>query len=111
MKKRKLGGKIEVSEIGYGCFGLSGVYGAANDAESIAVIHKAVELGVTMLDTADAYGPFHNEELLGKALPGIRDKVIVVAPPNDVITAASFTGFTTIFMVAEIRPLPASFTV
>lgn len=77
MKNRTLGGAITVAEIGYGCFGLSGVYGAANDAESIAVIHKAVEQGVTMLDTADAYGPFHNEELVGKALPGIRDKVIV----------------------------------
>lgn len=77
MKNRTLGGAITVAEVGYGCFGLSGVYGAANDVESIAVIHKAVESGVTMLDTADAYGPFHNEELVGKALSGIRDKVIV----------------------------------
>jgi aryl-alcohol dehydrogenase-like predicted oxidoreductase len=81
MRKRTLGknpgGTITVSEIGYGCFGLSGVYGAANDAESIKIIHRAVELGVTFLDTADAYGPFHNEELVGKALPGIRDKVIL----------------------------------
>jgi aryl-alcohol dehydrogenase-like predicted oxidoreductase len=77
MKQRTLGGRLAVSEIGYGCFGLSGVYGAADDQKSIAVIHKAVELGVTMLDTADSYGPFHNEELVGKALKGIRDKVIV----------------------------------
>ena len=77
MKQRTLGGKITVAEIGYGCFGLSGVYGAADDAESIAIIRKAVELGVTMIDTADAYGPFHNEELVGKALKGIRDKVIL----------------------------------
>jgi len=77
MKQRTLGGRITVAEIGYGCFGLSGVYGAADDNESIAIIRKAVELGVTMLDTADAYGPFHNEELVGKALQGIRDKVVL----------------------------------
>ncbi len=77
MKQRTLGGRLAVAEIGYGCFGLSGVYGAADDAQSIAVIRKAVELGVTMLDTADAYGPFHNETLVGRALQGIRDKVIV----------------------------------
>ncbi len=77
MKNRTLGGKLAVSEIGYGCFGLSGVYGAANDAESIALVRKAVELGVTMIDTSDSYGPFHNEELLSKALSGIRDKVIL----------------------------------
>jgi aryl-alcohol dehydrogenase-like predicted oxidoreductase len=77
MKQRTLGGKITVAEIGYGCFGLSGVYGAADDNESIAIIRKAVELGVTMIDTADSYGPFHNEELVGKALKGIRDKVLL----------------------------------
>jgi len=77
MKQRTLGGRLAVSELGYGCFGLSGVYGAADDEQSIRVIRKAVELGVTMLDTADAYGPFHNETLLGQALRGIRDKVIV----------------------------------
>jgi len=81
MKQRTLGknpgGTIKVSEIGYGCFGLSGVYGAAKDAESIAIIRKAVDLGVTMLDSADSYGPHHNEELVGKALVGIRDKVIL----------------------------------
>ncbi|MCL4801811.1 MAG: aldo/keto reductase [Burkholderiales bacterium] len=77
MKQRTLGGRLAVAEIGYGCFGLSGVYGAADDAQSIAVIRKAIELGVTMLDTADAYGPFHNEELVGRALKGIRDKVVL----------------------------------
>ncbi len=81
MKQRTLGknpgATITVSEIGYGCFGLSGVYGAAKDAESIAIIRKAVDLGVTMLDSADSYGPHHNEELVGKALAGIRDKVIL----------------------------------
>jgi aryl-alcohol dehydrogenase-like predicted oxidoreductase len=58
--------------------GLSGTYGAAKDEESIAILRKAVELGINMLDTADAYGPFHNEEVVGKALKGIpRNKVIV----------------------------------
>ena len=77
MKQRTLGGKLSVTEIGYGCMGLSGTYGAANDEQSIALLRKVVELGVNMLDTADAYGPFHNEEVVGKALKGMRDKVIL----------------------------------
>jgi len=77
MKRRTLGGRLAVSEIGYGCMGLSGTYGAASDEQSIAVLRKAVALGIDMLDTADAYGPFHNEEVVGKALKGMRDKAIV----------------------------------
>jgi len=77
MKQRTLGGKLKVSAIGYGCMGLSGTYGTANDEQSIALLRKVVDLGINMLDTADAYGPFHNEEVVGKALKGIRDKVIL----------------------------------
>ena len=77
MKQRTLGGKLKVSAIGYGCMGLSGTYGTANDEQSIALLRKVVDLGINMLDTADAYGPFHNEEVVGRALKGIRDKVIL----------------------------------
>ena len=68
---------IDCSAIGLGCMSFSGVYGAADDAASIALIHAALDLGVTMLDSSDAYGKGHNEELLGKALKGRRAGAIV----------------------------------
>jgi aryl-alcohol dehydrogenase-like predicted oxidoreductase len=76
MHTRKLGA-LEVSALGLGCMGMSDFYGARDDAESLATIHRALELGVTLLDTADAYGPHTNEELLGRAIAGKRDRVIV----------------------------------
>ncbi len=78
MKTRTLGRTLVVGEIGYGSMGLSGVYGAADEAAGIAVIRRAVEAGVTLIDTADAYGPFTNEVLVGKALKGIRDRVVLI---------------------------------
>ncbi|MEK4668993.1 aldo/keto reductase [Paenibacillus alvei] len=79
MKVRRLGNsELEVSSIGLGLMGMSpGIYGQTNDEESIRTIHTAMELGVTLLDTADVYGNGHNESLLGKALQGKRDKAIV----------------------------------
>jgi aryl-alcohol dehydrogenase-like predicted oxidoreductase len=69
---------LQVSAIGYGCMGLAGVYGAAGDrGDAIAVIHAAVERGVTMFDTAEAYGPFTNEELVGEALAPFRERVVI----------------------------------
>jgi len=79
MKQRVLGNSdIVVSSIGLGIMGMSpGMYGETNDEESIKTIHHALEIGVTLLDTADVYGNGHNEELLGKALKGRRDQAII----------------------------------
>ena len=77
MQTRKLGGELIVSALGLGCMGMSGVYGAADEAESIETIHQAIDLGCTFLDTADAYGAGHNETLIGQAIKGRRDRVII----------------------------------
>jgi aryl-alcohol dehydrogenase-like predicted oxidoreductase len=76
MKHRKLG-SLDVGAIGLGCMGMSEFYGKGDDTESIAVIHRALELGVTLLDTADMYGPHTNEVLVGKAIKGKRDRVVL----------------------------------
>jgi aryl-alcohol dehydrogenase-like predicted oxidoreductase len=79
MQKRKLGnGNLEVSALGLGCMGLSYGYGPATDKhEAISLIRTAVERGVTFFDSAEAYGPFKNEELLGEALAPVRDQVVI----------------------------------
>ena len=79
MQKRKLGrGALEVSAIGLGCMGMSFGYGPAGDKqEMISVIRSAVDLGVTFFDTAEVYGPFTNEELVGEALSPVRDQVVI----------------------------------
>lgn len=78
METRKLGHQgLEVSEIGLGCMGMSEFYGTGDEDESIATIHRAIELGVTFIDTADMYGPFTNEKLVGKAIADRRDQVVL----------------------------------
>jgi len=78
METRKLGRRgLAVSALGLGCMGMSDFYGPTDDEESVATIHRAIDLGVTFLDTADMYGPFKNEELLGRALRGRREKVVI----------------------------------
>ncbi len=81
MEQRRLGSSgLQVGAIGLGCMGMSGVYGSADerdDATSIAVIHRAIDLGCTLIDTADIYGPWANERLVGQALADRRDEVVL----------------------------------
>src|SRR3954451_5092303 len=77
MQTRRLGQGLEVSAMGLGCMGMSEFYGTADEGEAIATIHRALELGITFLDTADMYGPFTNERLVGRAIAGRRDEVVL----------------------------------
>lgn len=77
METRKLGQGLEVSAEGLGCMGMSDAYGTANEAEAISTIHRALDLGITLLDTADIYGPFTNERLVGRAIQGRRAEVVL----------------------------------
>jgi aryl-alcohol dehydrogenase-like predicted oxidoreductase len=78
MEQRALGSQgLSVSVLGLGCMGMSEFYGMADQAEALATIHRAFDLGITLLDTADMYGPFKNEELVGRALKGHRDQVVL----------------------------------
>ena len=77
MRKRTLGQGLTVSAMGLGCMGMSEFYAGRDEAESIATLHRALDLGIDLLDTADMYGPFTNEELVGRAIRGRRDRVVL----------------------------------
>lgn len=92
MKRRRIGA-LEVSAIGFGCMGLSDFYGEASESEAIATIHYALDNGINFLDTADMYGPFTNEKLVGKAIKGRRDKLILATKFGNVRDAqGNFLG-------------------
>lgn len=94
MQTRYLGSdRLAVSAIGLGCMGMSEFYGTTDEAESTAVIHRAIDAGVTFLDTADMYGPFTNERLVGRALEGHRDQVVLATKfGNERREDGSFVG-------------------
>ncbi len=77
MKQTELGDGLMVSAIGLGAMGMSAYYGPTDEAEAIATLHRAVDLGVTLIDTAEAYGPFENEKLIGRALGHRRDEIVI----------------------------------
>src|SRR5262245_11614074 len=83
---------LSVSALGLGCLGMSQSYGKPDDAESIATIHRALVMGITFFDTAEAYGPFKNEELLGRALQGRRTRVVIATKFGWRIENGKITG-------------------
>jgi aryl-alcohol dehydrogenase-like predicted oxidoreductase len=100
MNTRKLG-SLEVSELGLGCMGMSAFYGSADEAEAIATIQRALELGINFLDTAQLYGPLTNEQLVGRAIKGHRDEYVIAtkfarrmdkATPGDMSTVGALDG-------------------
>jgi aryl-alcohol dehydrogenase-like predicted oxidoreductase len=100
MKRRKLG-SLEVSALGLGCMGMSAFYGSADHGEAIAAIHRALELGIDFLDTAQLYGPMTNEELVGRAIKGHRDDYVIAtkfarrmdaAKPGDMSSVGPLDG-------------------
>jgi aryl-alcohol dehydrogenase-like predicted oxidoreductase len=93
MKKRKLGQGLQVSALGLGCMGMSDFYGGRDEAEALATIHRARDLGIDLFDTADMYGGGRNEELLGRALRGHRDGVMIATKFGNVRNAdGTFKG-------------------
>ena len=100
MNTRKLG-SLEVSALGLGCMGMSAFYGSTDEPEAVATIHRALELGINFLDTAQLYGPLTNEELVGRAIKGRRDEYVIAtkfarrtdnATPGDMSTIGPLDG-------------------
>ncbi len=92
MNTRNLGDGLAVSELGLGCMGMTFLYGKATDEDAIAVIHRSLDLGMTFLDTAEVYGPYANEELVGKALKGRRAQAVVATKFGFKIEGGAIAG-------------------
>src|SRR3954471_3559629 len=93
MKTRFLGHtSLEVSAEGLGCMGMSEFYGPGDDSESVATIHRALELGVTMLDTSDVYGPYRNEQLVGREIADRREQAVLATKFGIVRDPSNPTG-------------------
>jgi aryl-alcohol dehydrogenase-like predicted oxidoreductase len=112
MQTRTLGQGLEVSAMGLGCMGMSEFYGRADEDEAIRTIHRALELGVTFLDTADMYGPFTNEKLVGRAIAGRRDDVVLAtkfgnvrAPNGDFLRVDGSPGYVAAACDASLQRL------
>ena len=105
MKTRKLGDGLEVSALGLGCMGMSWAYGPAPDkAETFKVLARAVELGVTLFDTAEVYGPYVNEELVGEGLKPFRDKIVIATKFGFKILPPEQAGGTARMVGVDSRP-------
>ena len=92
MDTRNLGDGLAVSELGLGCMGMTFLYGKATDEDAIAVIHRSLDLGMTFLDTAEVYGPYANEELVGKAIRGRREQAVVATKFGFKIESGAMAG-------------------
>src|SRR5215471_11711255 len=107
MRTRRLGPTLEVSAIGLGCMGMSFAYGTPeerDEGESIATLHRALELGVTFFDTAEAYGPYTNEELVARALEGRRDRVVIATKFGFRFDGSAPTASTCSISIASTGP-------
>ena len=107
MKTRRLGNGLEVSALGLGCMGLDFGYAAkVTKAEGVALIRAAVDRGVTFFDTAEVYGPFTNEEMVGEALRPVRDRVVIATNSASASRTASRPGSTAARSTSRRWPTP-----